>query len=113
MCPAVWPGVATPLDLCAHLPSGLTLTSSPVAGDVMVVAGDAAAPGFQAGAKDKDGLTMKKKRAPGFKETNLVSKKGLWAVKDEFPRLPFQGAGHEVRGRRPLSSSDGEPDKGR
>lgn len=42
--PPVWPGVATPLDLCTHLPTGLTLVSSPVAGDVMVVAGGAVAP---------------------------------------------------------------------
>lgn len=42
--PPVWPGVNTPLDLCAHLPTGLTLVSTPVAGDVMVVAGSAVAP---------------------------------------------------------------------
>lgn len=38
---------------------------------------------------------MKKRRAPGFKETNLVSKKGMWAVMEEFPSLPFKGRGHE------------------
>ncbi len=39
---------------------------------------------------------MMKKRRPGFKETDLVSKRGMWAVQEDFPNLPLRGAGHEV-----------------
>ena len=41
-------------------------------------------------------IQVKKTRAPAFKETNLVSAKGIWAIADDFPRLHLKGRGSEV-----------------
>jgi hypothetical protein len=52
--------------------------------------------------KDDDGkseptsVLNKKKRSRAFKETDLVSGKGLVAILNDFPKLPFKGLGHEV-----------------
>ena len=48
---------------------------------------------------EKATILMKPKRSRGFKETNLVSGKGLYAILTDFPKLPFKGHGHEVEGR--------------
>ena len=41
-------------------------------------------------------IKVKKTRAAPFKETNLVSSKGVWAIADDFPKLHLKGRGSEA-----------------